>query len=132
MFVKKIDNITEKIRSLNLNEYWTNYAELNVLNQSDIKYIQEENEKGRLFFAISTLRERNIDNTKIDYKSFKNLFEENDVCCLELIFKHKIEQWEVREIHNRVKKDNNYLEKLFMLHNQYPYWLLGTLITMNV
>lgn len=130
--MKKIDDITKKIKSLNLDDYWTSYIELNVLNQTDIDYIQEENEKGRLFFAISTLRERNIDNTRIDYKSFKNLFDENDRCCLETIFKHKIQQWEVKEVHNKIEEDNNYLEKLFMLHKQYPYWLLGTLLTIKI
>ena len=130
--MKKVNSVTEKIESFNLNDYWTSYLELNVLNQNDLDYIQEEDKEGRLFFAISTLRERNINNTYIDYKSFKNLFEENDRCCLEMVFKHKIQECELKELHNKIKKDENYLEKLFILHKQYPYWLLGTLLTIKI
>ena len=119
----------ELIESTINGEYWQKYMDLNILYQYDLKKVRQAFDKGELFFAISTLRERNINKNQMLFAEFIELFNRNRKKALERMFWHPIKQWELDRLDMEYKKDKYLLKRLYNYHKQYPYWLLGTFIT---
>lgn len=110
-------------------EYWQQYMDLNILYQYDLQTVKQAFNKGELFFAISSLRERNINKNQMLFAEFIELFNNDRKKALERMFWHPIKQWELDRLDMEYKKDKYLLKRLYNYHKQYPYWLLGTFLT---